>query len=53
MLSSQPEQLKCIVTLTGDSITHAVSDDHLNETFNFLITITDFFCKAFISFVGH
>lgn len=25
ILTSQPEQLKCIVTLTGDSITHAVS----------------------------
>lgn len=24
ILTSQPEQLKCIVTLTGDSITHAV-----------------------------
>lgn len=25
ILTSQPEQLKCIVTLTGDSISHAVS----------------------------
>lgn len=25
ILTSQPEQLKCIVTLTGDSITHSVS----------------------------
>lgn len=30
VLSVTPESLKCVVTLTGDSITHAVSHNNFN-----------------------
>lgn len=29
VLTSAPDHLKVVVTLTGDSITHAVSSDHI------------------------
>lgn len=32
VLTSAPEQLKVVVTLTGDSITHAVSSTHIKSS---------------------